>query len=504
MTELLNSEITGPPTLPDPISGQPLWPNKYIAACLDITQNPSPFPDQPSTAELSSPVVQDLIAADGWYRQALIETLQESYNTTQPDAAADGEMNRNLASRNFVSDVIWRAQRWALDHDDQNLSAQMIDLTCTLINKDFENGSARRVDHLLVYSLQSAVTKIMSNSLASDLESKQWMPENSESELFEILISLLMIDKIDLRKRSTINFILTRFGFDPKQMLAAWQNGFNNDQRSYTEDLHEDVIDRNVKQIIFIEAAEPGCARRLNQERKIKCFARLSPEVLLYLDSNKSKIGEAAAIFTATYDYNDAFERPDDFFRLLNEIVSSGHVLEYYECDSKESMKECEKRLRERRPQIHSILRLAHSAAELMRLNAGSAEGSCYAAEDLLNDSGWVSKFHEGVKSIALMGCSLGKHGKFADVLAHIVRGGIRISGISLAASANVKYTRKNGFELFDVIPTEIPKKRLVKRIFDRILASVNGEPVITVRRRYSDEEEEFRHLDSVERISQW
>ncbi|HSW80242.1 MAG TPA: hypothetical protein VLG47_05690 [Candidatus Saccharimonadales bacterium] len=490
----------------------------YVSDCVVQLSDPNPLPENGmSTLSVAEPVIEHLTDSGTsrehfWYT---LDYLKYIYVDPSPDPASTVRDERD-ARRNFVADVIYGVQKWAIENDDRAMSADVTKLTCDLMEQDIIFGAddygegPHAVNRILAASLQNVVAKQAADISLYDsdegLEDKdipRWFDVDDILRMRDCLSCALMADKLNLSEMTTVRFLLQSYGLDSEKLLDTWTYGFFDGS---PEAPVNTVIKDNLHRIVTIEARRFGISKRLFDSRNIQCFARLSPEFLLYLD-DPHKRPVRAGIFTATFDASvvgEAFNDPAMYDRLLREVRAAGHDLEYFEYASVQERDWCDSQARGLG--IVHVLRQEHSdpiQGKIVQLGGQGRQDSVYHVGNMkVFQSELIKARYKGVRSLAWFGCGVALDGGLVDTLTSILRG-VSVRGLTRSTGVDSSYSANGGFYMkknkkrtpAPIFHDKSGRSRMPTWVADQL------DPPIVERVRYADEvEEAMRYGDAVMR----
>lgn len=469
MTEVVKEPASSTLLLTSPISGEVVTADSYLSDCVMVLSDPYPLPESPRSDDCAAPLAEGLMSLPENEQNGLFAVLDRAYLPLGGDRALDEPMNEGWARRGLVSEAVSQVHRSALAAGNSKLSAQAARLACRLIDEDLlfnEAGllSRQALTHGLDQRLLGVVRSAASGQVGQSGDSmppatgQEWIFSEDLDQARDVLVGCLEIPSF-YPSQAEASFMLKQYGLDPAVFLKAWSVGYGD---PYPSDGW--VIKENLQVIANIETHRPGVAKRLFEDRMVRCFARGSELFWWYLDNPASitfqgatpeerrrKTGKCAAIFVATYDHNNALYRPREFDDVLVQIMKAGDHLEYFECANNSERRVCEERLLERNPDIYSVLDIYHSSGFRRVLGEKGAEGADYTVEDMYAEQDWLKKLYATVGNVAMLGCSTLVPEGLASMQASILRarGGIKVHGLGRPAAATFLYDKaEDGFRL--------------------------------------------------------
>lgn len=442
----------------DPLLNENLWyDSNYISASIGLLSEPNPSPGWPTTTELAGPIVASLLVSElsdieqRETRAVIIDALRGAYMPLSENPASGGEINPCQASRNLVTTVMLEAQRVAFANNDQALSAAIVRLACELIEQEAASD-ARRSPRLLATVLQAVVVKQTQAEggmqVDDDLQTQaaSWLGPEDKKLVHNALGRALCAETLYL-DGPTINFLLEGYGLKPDVLIDAWNIGFKN---FYPYAAPNDVVKENLQRIVTVERMSPGISRRLHESaRKLRCFARLSPEFLLYLDKKKPCHKPRGVFFVATYDWNGAFMGPEYYDEVLQDAQREGCEIELFEFASTAELAACEEWVADYYANVRSTKYDWHSDEESARF--GGPKTEVYRVDNVRRNQDHIRRLHRNAVSVAVRGCKSGVNGGMADTLAEVIRRGVRVEGLSHNMRVATTFSYEDGFRLWKV-----------------------------------------------------
>lgn len=514
-------EITRIPDTPLPLEyipeAGPVSPGAYIALGVEILATPDDSTDWPHTEDVAEPLVLALEETPNREREDILCALVNGYlPMSEREVPYRGRINPGQASRNLVAEIAYRTQTKAFEKNDPELSAQMVWVAQQAVHKELaEGGDPKAVPGLLVGVLQRALIEEHKDAHepGSDDSSPaaRWYDELDAANIQHALSGLLLADRLNLREPAVVDFMLKQWGLNPSDMRHAWAIGFRD---PHPEQFLPEALVANLQHIAHIEQDDPGIAALLRETNKIRCFTRLSPKSLRYLDSQEraramAELADfveeadapgaqepaseqespiAAAITTAGSDHNNAFKRPGTFEQLFDKITDLGHVGTYYEVASVEEQREVWDAFA--RLGVKHALEGAHCDADLAVLDETLPVGEgLYTVDDLRDDEEHIRATHTSITDLRLWGCDSGVRGGLAQTYADILRGGVVVVGLARILGVKLCYV-ESGFGMWKdekSAPTPTGQSRAKKGIAEPIAGLL---PATKKYQRYSDQQE--------------
>ncbi len=437
----------------------------YVEGCIGLLADAHPGPDRATASELAMPIIDELETApmtSFGRHDNVAEALRKAYHPAYSTSWLLDDRWSHWAGRELTTAVLAGAQQRAFETNNRALTAEVTGLVCDLAERNVAvqdaNINPDRIDSRLITILQRTVAKQMAEWFQTALPDEvvdyaplPWIESCDAGRVRDLLAGALLVDKLDLAETSTVDFLLEQYQLDPAEMKAAWAMGYSFNDAGVTP---VSIVRDNLQRIATVEKIQPGSAKWLHDNKGIRCFTRISPELAEYLYLGPDyEFTETASVTTGTFDNLSTFlflDDPGTLDRLRTQVAAAGRRFDYREvaCFEEWLVNEFAAGANST---VHKIFAV-HSNDETARLGdpvmGPGFEHFLITADDLLAFEPQIREANRHVRAVRWFACMSAIKDAFGGVYGRIVTDRVSNDGLSGIGGVFLNYNKDEGFVL--------------------------------------------------------